>query len=192
VRNSSYIFQQILNKLSQKLCHQVTWRILSGFCDWIIFDLIMALCFFPYIEYIMNNFFCAQLFLYFSMDFDQTFTEALYLSALAHIVGVLWSDNIWPNYGSLFFSQYRIYSEQFSLRNFLIQNIITVNTSSVAIPPTLFMFYIAHSYIVCCLYLYSNTTYLSTMVIIENLVSWHCHVSCLLMLVFRCNMIQFF
>jgi hypothetical protein len=29
-----------------------------------------------------------------------------------------------------------------------------VNTSSVAIPPTLFMFYIAHSYIVCCLYLY--------------------------------------
>jgi hypothetical protein len=24
----------------------------------------------------------------------------------------------------------------------------------------------------------SNTTYLSAMVIIENLVSWHCHVSC--------------
>jgi hypothetical protein len=81
VLNSSYISQRILFKLSQKLCHHAPWHILSGFCDWIIFDLIMALCFFPYREYI-------------------------------------------------------------------------VNTSSVAIPPTLFMFYIVHSYIVYCLYLY--------------------------------------
>jgi hypothetical protein len=40
----------------------------------------------------VNNFFCAQLLLHFSMDFDQTFTEAL--SSLAHIVGVLELDNI--------------------------------------------------------------------------------------------------
>jgi hypothetical protein len=37
----------------------------------------------------VNNFFCAQLLLHFSMDFDETFTEALSSSALAHIVGVL-------------------------------------------------------------------------------------------------------
>jgi hypothetical protein len=42
----------------------------------------------------VNNFFCAQLLLHFSMDFDQTFTEALSSSALAHIVGVLRLDNI--------------------------------------------------------------------------------------------------
>jgi hypothetical protein len=60
------------------------WHILSGFCDWIIFDRIMALCiFFPYTEYIVNNFYSAQLLLHFSMDFDQTFTEALSSSALA-------------------------------------------------------------------------------------------------------------
>jgi hypothetical protein len=41
----------------------------------------------------VNNFFCAQL-LHFSTDFDQTFTEALSSSALAHIVGVLPLDNI--------------------------------------------------------------------------------------------------
>jgi hypothetical protein len=82
VRNASYISQRILTKLSQNLCSQVPWRILSGFCDWIIFDLIMALC---------------------------------------------------------FISLYKIYSEQFLL---------------CAIPPTLFMINIAHSYIVCCLYLY--------------------------------------
>jgi hypothetical protein len=44
--NSSYISQRFLTKLSQKLFHQVPWGILSGFCDCIIFDLIMALCFF--------------------------------------------------------------------------------------------------------------------------------------------------
>jgi hypothetical protein len=37
----------------------------------------------------VNNFFCAQLLLHFSTDFDQTFTEALSSSDLAHIVGVL-------------------------------------------------------------------------------------------------------
>jgi hypothetical protein len=42
----------------------------------------------------VNNFFCAQLLLHFSTDFDQTFTEALSSSALAHIVGVLRLDNI--------------------------------------------------------------------------------------------------
>ena len=36
----------------------------------------------------VNNFFCAQL-LHFSRDFNQTFTEALSSSALAHIVSVL-------------------------------------------------------------------------------------------------------
>jgi hypothetical protein len=61
----------------------------------------------------VNNFFCEQLLLHFSTDFDQTFTEALSSSALAHIVQVLRLDNIWPNYGPLFISLYRIYSEQF-------------------------------------------------------------------------------
>jgi hypothetical protein len=89
-------------------------------------------------QYIVNKFFCAELVLHFSTNFVQTFTEALSSSALAHIVGVLWLDNFWPNYGPSFFP----YTEYI------------VNTSSVAIPPTLFMFYIAHSYIVCCLYLY--------------------------------------
>jgi hypothetical protein len=56
---------------------------------------------------LVNNFFCTQL-LHFSRDFDQTLTEAL-----AHIVGVLWLHNFWPNYGPLYFSSYRIYSEQF-------------------------------------------------------------------------------
>jgi hypothetical protein len=37
----------------------------------------------------VNNFFCAQLLLHFSTDFDQTFTEALSSSALARIVRVL-------------------------------------------------------------------------------------------------------
>jgi hypothetical protein len=54
----------------------------------------------------VNNFFCAQLLLHFSMDFEQTFTEALLSSALAHIVGVSWLDNIWPNYGPMFFFPY--------------------------------------------------------------------------------------
>jgi hypothetical protein len=35
------------------------------------------LFFLPYIEYILNNFFCVQLLLHFSKDFVQTFTEAL-------------------------------------------------------------------------------------------------------------------
>jgi hypothetical protein len=37
----------------------------------------------------VNNFFCAQLLLHFSTDFDQIFTEALTSSALVHIVRVL-------------------------------------------------------------------------------------------------------
>jgi hypothetical protein len=51
------------------------------------------LFFFSYKEYIVNNFFCAQL-LHFSTDFDQTFTEPLSPSAMGHIVGVLRLDNI--------------------------------------------------------------------------------------------------
>jgi hypothetical protein len=106
-----------LTKFSQKLWHQVPWCILSGFCDFIIFDLIMALCFFsPYIEYIVITFFCAQLLLNFSKDFVQTFTEALSSSVLMHFVGVVWLDNFLPNYGPLFFfSLCRVYSEQFLL-----------------------------------------------------------------------------
>ena len=48
VRNSFYTSQGISTKLSQNYCHQVPWRILSGFCDLIIFDRIMGLCFFPH------------------------------------------------------------------------------------------------------------------------------------------------
>ena len=44
--HDSYISQGILTRLSQKLCHQVPWRILSVFCDSNIFGGIMALWFF--------------------------------------------------------------------------------------------------------------------------------------------------
>jgi hypothetical protein len=55
----------------------------------------------------VNKFFRAQLLIH--------FTEALSTSALAHVVGVLWFDNIWPNYDPLLVFLFRIYSEQFLL-----------------------------------------------------------------------------
>jgi hypothetical protein len=47
------------------------------------------LLYFPYSEYIVNNSFCAQFLLHFSLELDQIFMAALSLSALVHLVGFL-------------------------------------------------------------------------------------------------------
>ena len=44
VRNSSYISHAIFTKLSQNDCHQVLQHILSGFCDSIVLEGVIALC----------------------------------------------------------------------------------------------------------------------------------------------------
>ena len=53
----------------------------------------------------VNNFFCAQL-LHFSSYFDQTYTEGLSTSVMAHMVGVLRFEQFWRNYDPLWFFKY--------------------------------------------------------------------------------------
>ena len=77
-------------------------RIFSGFFDFIIFHRITGLCFFcTYLIYI-ENFFCAQVLLHLSMDFNQTFTQLLKSSAPAQFVGVFRFHHFSRNYGPLF------------------------------------------------------------------------------------------
>ena len=82
--HNSYISQGIFIKLSQKVCNQVPWHILSVFCDSYIFARITALL----LIYPREIHFCAQPFIHFIRDFGQTFSDVLSSSycVLAHIV----------------------------------------------------------------------------------------------------------